>query len=35
MAELILHGGYRSLDLSPLGPERVLEGRPFLEKAIV
>ncbi|MCB2127235.1 MAG: FAD-binding oxidoreductase [Rhodobacteraceae bacterium] len=35
MAELILHGGYRSLDLLPLGPERVLEGRPFLEKAIV
>ncbi|KAB2882766.1 MAG: FAD-binding oxidoreductase [Albidovulum sp.] len=35
MAELILDGGYRSLDLSPLGPERVLEGRPFLEKAVV
>lgn len=35
MAELILHGGYRSLDLTPLGPERVLAGRPFLEKAVV
>lgn len=35
MAELIVHGGYRSLDLSELGMERVLEGRPFLERAIV
>lgn len=35
MAEMILNGGYRSLDLSPLGPERVLERRPFLEKAVV
>lgn len=35
MAELILTGGYRTLDLSPLGAERVIEDRPFLEKAIV
>ncbi len=35
MAEMILFGGYRSLDLTPLGPERVLEGRPFLEAAVV
>lgn len=35
MAELVLHGAYRSLDLSELGVERVLEGRPFLERAIV
>lgn len=35
IAELILHGAYRSLDLSDLGPERLFENRPFLEKAIV
>lgn len=35
LAELIVQGGYRSLDLSDLGMERVLAGRPFLERAIV
>lgn len=35
IAELILTGAYQSLDLSDLGVERVLAGRPFLEKAIV
>ena len=35
LAELIVTGGYRSLDLSDLGPERVLAGRPFLERAVV
>jgi len=35
IAELLLTGSYQSLDLSPLGVERVLEGRPFLEQAIV
>ena len=35
LAELVLHGGYRSLDLSDLGPDRVLAGRPFLERAVV
>lgn len=35
LAELILTGSYRSLDLSPLGVARVLENRPFLERAIV
>ncbi|MDW4547758.1 FAD-binding oxidoreductase [Defluviimonas sp. D31] len=35
MAELILTGRYETLDLSPLGPERVLENRPFLERAVV
>jgi glycine/D-amino acid oxidase-like deaminating enzyme len=34
-AELILYGEYRSLDLSPLGYERILRGEPFLEKAII
>jgi FAD-dependent oxidoreductase domain-containing protein 1 len=32
---VIVQGGYRSLDLSDLGMERVLAGRPFLERAIV
>jgi FAD-dependent oxidoreductase domain-containing protein 1 len=35
IAELIVHGYYRSLDLTPLGADRILEHRPFLERAIV
>jgi len=35
VAELILHGRYRSLDLTPLGFERVLEGAPLRELNIV
>jgi glycine/D-amino acid oxidase-like deaminating enzyme len=35
LAELMLTGAWQTLDLSPLGVERVLEGRPFLERAIV
>ncbi len=35
VAELITYGEYRSLDLSPLGFERISEGRPLLEKAII
>ena len=35
LAELVVHGGWQSLDLSPLGVERVLEGRPFAERGIV
>lgn len=35
IAEAILYGEYRSLDLSDLGMQRVLDGRAFLEKAIV
>ncbi|KAA9010475.1 NAD(P)/FAD-dependent oxidoreductase [Histidinibacterium aquaticum] len=35
LAELIVHGGYRSLDLSPLSVERVLENRPLLERAVI
>lgn len=35
IAELLLTGSYQSLDLSPLGVERVLERRPFLERAVV
>ena len=35
VAELITYGGYRSLDLSEVGYDRILEGRPFLEKAVI
>lgn len=35
IAELVLNGAYASLDLSDLGVERLIEGRPFLERAIV
>ena len=35
IAELIVHGAYRTLDLSALGVERVRTGRPLVEKAVV
>lgn len=35
VSELIIYGGFRSLDLSEVGYERVVEGRPFLEKAVI
>jgi glycine/D-amino acid oxidase-like deaminating enzyme len=35
IAELIVHGGYRSLDLSDLGFERVVENRPLLERNVI
>ncbi|AUH32099.1 NAD(P)/FAD-dependent oxidoreductase [Paracoccus tegillarcae] len=35
VSELIAHGGYRTLDLAPLGVERVLENRPFLERSVI
>jgi glycine/D-amino acid oxidase-like deaminating enzyme len=34
VAELIVHGGYRSLDLSPLGYDRVRDGRPMTETVV-
>jgi glycine/D-amino acid oxidase-like deaminating enzyme len=34
-AEWLTYGGYRSLDLSPFGFERIVEGRPFVEKAVI
>ncbi|MEM0944664.1 MAG: FAD-binding oxidoreductase, partial [Pseudomonadota bacterium] len=34
-AELICHGRYESLDLSPLGPERLATGTPLRELAII
>ncbi|KAF0172301.1 MAG: FAD dependent oxidoreductase [Rhodobacteraceae bacterium] len=35
VAELIIYGGYRTLDLSEVGYERIVENRPFLEKAVI
>ncbi len=35
VAELICHGNYRSLDLSPLGYERIVDNRPFGETAVI
>ena len=35
LSELVLYGGYRSLDLSRLGWARVLEGRPLWETNVV
>jgi glycine/D-amino acid oxidase-like deaminating enzyme len=35
VSELIIYGGYRTLDLSEVGFERIVEKRPFLEKAVI
>ncbi len=35
LAEWVVHGGWRTLDLSPLGWQRVLEGRPLRELNVV
>jgi len=35
LAELILHGAYRSLDLSPLGLDRIGRNRPIVERQII
>ena len=35
VAELVAHGRYKSLDLSPLGYERILEQKPLLEKCVI
>lgn len=35
LAELILHGAYRTLDLSALGHARIVEGRPLLERNVI
>jgi FAD-dependent oxidoreductase domain-containing protein 1 len=35
IAELIVHGGYRTLDLSPLGYERLAAGRPLVERNVI
>jgi glycine/D-amino acid oxidase-like deaminating enzyme len=35
VSELIVYRGFRTLDLSEVGYERILENRPFLEKAVI
>jgi glycine/D-amino acid oxidase-like deaminating enzyme len=35
VAELIAHGAYRSLDLSPFGYDRLERGEKFIEKAVI
>jgi len=35
VSEWITHGAYQSLDFTPLGIERILEGRPIIEKAVI
>jgi glycine/D-amino acid oxidase-like deaminating enzyme len=35
VAELIIYNAYRTLDLSEVGYDRIVEGRPFLEKAVI
>ena len=34
VAEWIVHGGYRTIDVSPLAFERIAEGRPYIESTI-
>jgi glycine/D-amino acid oxidase-like deaminating enzyme len=35
LAELIVHGRFQSIDLSPLGFERIVRGQPLLERNII
>lgn len=35
VSELIIYGGFRTLDLSEVGYERIVENRPFVEKAVI
>lgn len=35
VSELIIYGEYRTLDLTEVGYEQIVENRPFLEKAVI
>jgi glycine/D-amino acid oxidase-like deaminating enzyme len=35
VSELIAYGGYKTIDMSEVGYERIVENRPFLEKAVI
>lgn len=35
VSELIIYGGFRTLDLSEVGFERIAENRPFIERAVI
>ncbi len=35
LAELVAHGGYKTLDLSPLGYERILQNHPLPETCVI
>ena len=35
MAELLVHGAYRTLDLTPFGPGRIAANEPFPETAVI
>ncbi len=35
ISELVIYGGYRTLDLSDLGYDRIVAGRPLLERAVI
>lgn len=35
VAEWLTYGQYRSLDMSPFGFDRIVEGRPIVERAVI
>ena len=35
IAEIIIYEEYRAIDLNPFAYSRIVEGKPFLEKAII
>lgn len=35
VSELIIHGGFQTLDLSPFSYQRISRNEPFLEEAVI